>query len=261
MELYHEEIKEVKNKKDGFWIRVDKKAEKRIKERFLDLFIRGEEKYLNFLDKNDIISILSNIIEAEEVLDILKLEKKLEIKYGINVKEILKEAIKKEEFRYLFLGNLLAIFEKLNLHIEEANKILEEKLEKENEDKLFSLLEDIKKLVKEERYKEVGIKKMNEKIDIILGFLSNNWEDFEKGRGFVFNDVKFVLLTLNDFKNYLTDKNKNKIKEFLLANNIEKIIKRRVKNEKHQNYLKVILDFLPPEIANKYLAYLVVNEL
>lgn len=261
-----EEIKEVKNE-NGFWIKVNENAEKIIKEKFFELFVDEEkEEYLNFLEKSDIIYFLkSNVEDADEILHILKLEEKLEAKYNINVKEIFKEVIKKDDFRYIFIERLITVLEKLNLNKEEKNEILEKRLEKENENQIFNFINDITILISNpayQQYREIVIKKLNEKINDILLFLYNNWGDFEKiGRGLTFEDVKELLLELNKLKDYITYENKNKIKEFLLNNNIEKIIKRRIKNPAHQNYLKAILNFLPPEIANKYFTYLIVNEL
>jgi hypothetical protein len=190
-----------------------------------------------YIDDSFCFEILNNLDIIEKVLE-------------ISLKEKIRETIKSRETElkpYL----LIKVFEKFNYSEEEIKKITSEIIDKSYLSTTIEYFVELKKL-----YPQLTSLLLDEHIDKILNNLKEEyWEDFYKGRGYYFDIAKNLFLEFSQLKDLLNDESKKKIQKFLLSNNVEKIITRRIKKANHIDCIKVILDFLPDEIKGKYLVY------
>jgi hypothetical protein len=175
------------------------------------------------------------------------IEKKLEV----FLREEIKERIKGEEIK-LNPNLLIKVFEELGYDEEKRKEIIRETL------KFESYLTDYLEYCIEFRkfYPELVSEILNKDIDKLLGKLKNYWRGFYfTGRGWEWEEGRDFFLKISELKDLLNDESREKIQKFLLFYNIEDLIKRRIKNDGHRDYIKVIIDFLPDEMKRKYLVY------
>jgi hypothetical protein len=206
---------------------------------YIKNFISEEVKYkiLTYLDDRFCFQILNNLDIIEKVFE-------------ISIKEKIGKKIKGGECElepYL----LVKVFEKFSYSEEEIKKIISEIIDKSYLSETIEYFVELKKL-----YPRFASLLLNEHIDKILNDLKEGyWEDFCKGRGYYFDITKNLFLEFSQLKDLLNDESREKIQKFLLSNDIEKIITRRIKKANHIDCIKVILDFLPDKIKGKYLVY------
>jgi len=194
-----------------------------------------------YIDNNFILAILNN-------LDTI--EKKLQI----NLRDKVKEVIEKNRGR-LDPEVLLKTFEILNYDEQKREEIIRKYLEAINEIDISILVRscDILKNV----YPDIVYEVLNNKMKKIFEELNRLWYSFYYiGKGWEFEEVKEIFLEIVKVKDLLSAENKAILSGFLLSNNIDKLIKKRIKKDKHNEYIKAILEFLPQEMKTKYIVYL-----
>jgi hypothetical protein len=200
----------------------------------------------NFIIKVVRRNISKNYIDGDFCFNLLENLDIIEKVFEINIKEYIKNTIKDVELE-LKPQLLIKVFEKFEYSKESIKEIMEKLMVFYN---WIYYLVELKKL-----YPQLASLILNEHIDNILKHLEYYLEDLQIGRGCYFDYAKNFFLELSELKDLLNDKNMKKIQNFLLSNDIESLISRRIENKSHIDYIKAILSFLPDEIKGKYVAY------
>lgn len=251
----------------------------------LELFIRDCIRWKRFdylkriKNKDALLDIIIKLIEIRdrEILLVILTESE-EIKSIFNKEQVDKivEAISKNiEFakgvlETLYIKPIIKIYKDYNLDEKAIRDVIDLLLNRELSPfskiafYMNGFLYNLSVLVDNNLFLDLVREKLNDRhsFENILETLANAWKIIERMRKIyrAKEEIEFIGY-LWKLKNFLTDENYEKIMNFFMSRNAEKLIKRRIKKEEHHEYIKYVLEFLPKEIADKYNNYILISHI
>jgi len=232
---------------------------KRIKNKnfLLDITINLIEKK----DKEFSFTILTESKEVKRVFEKEQVDKIVEA-FSKNIEFV------KSLLINLNIGAVVEIYKEYNLNKDEIKDVVDELLESQippSFGKFFyvdAFLFDLCMLVENNVFLDLVREKVNNKLvmENILQHLIGTWNIIERMRKVekAYEEIG-LLKCLYKLKGFLTNENYEKIMNFFMSRNVEKLIKRRIKKKEHHEYIRYVLEFLPKPIRDKYANHIIVS--
>jgi len=265
-------VEEVKREGNKVYFKLDEEKTEDLIHFLIEEFIdSGELKYLKFAficNPEKFEKYFEEEVNAEfyrhyegNIFYVLDKKEVIEQKFGVDIERIIKQ--NQKYISNLPPSNLVLLFKKIQFDNRFKELVITEKIEhlldgyydyRENIEDIIELSQIDKKLVK---------KAVSKNFDTyILNTIKINFDDFcELGRGHYFEKVRDRIIAIDIlYENGLLEEECiKKFKEFISENleKINKLIKRRIKKENHQDYIKVLIKFLPPEFQIDYISFFI----
>jgi len=265
-------IEEVKKEGNKVYLKLDKEKIEDLTRFLIEEFINsGKLKYLEFAfvcNPEKFEKYFEEEVNAEfhkyyekDIFHVLDKKEVIEQKFGVNIKRIIKE--NQKYISGLPTSNLLLFFKKIQFNDRFKELVITEKV-KDLLDGYYDYEKDIEDIIQLSQIdKELVKKVVSKNFDFyILNTIKINFDDFcELGRGRYFEKVRDRIIAIDILheNGLLEEECIKKFKEFISENleKINKLIKRRIKKENHQDYIKVLIKFLPPEFQIDYISFFI----
>ena len=264
-------IEEVKREGNKVYLKLDEEKTEDLIYSLIEEFINtGKLRYLEFAficNPEKFKKYFEGEIGAEfdkykgDIFHVLDKKEVIEQKFGIDIERIIKQ--NKKHISRLPPSNLVLLFKKIQFDDRFKELVITEKVEylldgyydyEKNIEDIIQLSQINKELVK---------KAVSKNFDTyILNTIKINFGDFcGLGRGRYFEKVRDRIIAIDILheNGLLEEECIKKFKEFISENleKINKLIKRRIKKENHQDYIKVLIKFLPPEFQIDYISFFI----